>query len=131
MLQYSSSEHHQFQSLKGIASGNKVKKTRKCSTRSTRKHLRREFEKILTPAFACKLPKIKTEKTNSTKETFSVQAKKAIKILPDNLADFIIDNEASCQTISEDEYMKCMEILAITTNRKNQVLQICQLLGKC
>ena len=127
MLQYPSSAHQSYPALKEIIASTKVKKPRKCSLRSTRKHLKQEFEKLFVPAFARKLQKHQSVKASNSS---GFQAKKPNKILPDNLADFIVDNEAAQQMISEDDYMKCMEILTKTGNRKLQVLQICQLLGE-
>ena len=128
MLRYSNNEHLQYQSVKEKSS-NKIKKPRKCSLRATRKHLKREFEKLLVPDFAYKFPRNRSEKPHS-KDSTNQQAKKCSKVLPDNLAEFIVENEAVHEELSEDEYLKCMEILTTTANRKNQIMQICQLLGE-
>ena len=135
MLQYQFNQTNQLQpcsSVKGRTPGRpiqpKLKKLKKCSQRSTRRNLKNEFEKFLIPAFASKVARSYAEKSGYNYA--SPRNKKASKILPDNLAEFIIENESSHPVISDEDYMKCMEILTKTNNRKYQIMQICQLLGK-
>ena len=107
----------------------KIRKPRKSSQRATRRILKKEFEKLLVPAFASKLARTYSDNINN--KSPSARPKKPPKVLPDNLADFIIDNESKKAVISEDDYMQCMEILINTKNRKNQIMQICEVLGEC
>ena len=78
--------------------------------------VKRKYNKIsksrgsLTPACDCK--KRKNE-----------------NILPDNLADFIIENEAATPVLTEEQYDECLEILCSKISRRKQLVLIHRILG--
>lgn len=130
MLPYIINEFgNQRPSMSSETRPNKVRKQRKCIQRTTRRSLKKDFEKLLVPTFASKLARNFSD--NSTNKNQSTRSRKPPKVLPDNLADFIIDNETANAVMSEEDYMRCMEILSNTKNRKNQIMQVCDVLGNC
>ena len=106
----------------------KPKKPRKSILRTRRRSLKKEFEKLLVPSFASKISRSYMDKSKSLGVIRS--KKKLQKVLPDNLAEFIVNNESTHPVITDEEYMKCMQALTVTSNRKNQILQVCQILGR-
>lgn len=49
--------------------------------------------------------------------------------LPENLAEFILEDEQDFQVIPEREYEACLALLMSTMCRKTQVTKVCKLLG--
>ncbi|CAK8684417.1 unnamed protein product [Clavelina lepadiformis] len=114
-------EMHQLNCPSSFPQIKKRRKYRKRTRLPTRRDLTKEFESLAATS-QCGTPE-KGDRSGVGRP------RKKETILPDNLIDFILENESNEPALSDEEYTHCMTVLAGDMNRKCEILKICDIIG--